>query len=144
MSVVSRCEVGVCRKSPWPIQLIGADLPTSPLQPTDKADVGDWSAKGVLMSVWCSHQIRKFETESRRIEPILLYNFQMFGYSVILSIIHFIYFFIKRRRIGFYIIKKKKKKKAPFYTRFLDFYPRYKFTLSSLITLTLSLALASR
>ena len=66
------------------------------------------------MSVWCSHQIRKFETESRRIEPILLYNFQMFGYSVILSIIHFIYFFIKRRRIGFYIIKKKKKKRHHF------------------------------
>ena len=49
-------ELGVSRKSPAPIQPIGADRPAPPLQPTYEANASDQSAKGVSMPVQCSHQ----------------------------------------------------------------------------------------
>ena len=74
------------------IQPISVDLPTPPLLPTDGADADDRSTNGVLIPVWCSHRSRKFETESHLTEPILVYNFQIFGYSVVLLSMHFKFF----------------------------------------------------
>nr|POE95598.1 hypothetical protein CFP56_22738 [Quercus suber] len=51
-------------------KVTGTDCPAPPLQPTDKADVGDRSAKGVLMLVRCSHWSWKSETDICRTEPI--------------------------------------------------------------------------
>ena len=99
---------------PSPIQPTGANLRSTPLQPTDGADSGDRSANGNPMLVRCSHRSREPETESRRTEPI--YNFQRFGYDIVSPSIYF-YFFNKTS--SYWVLLKKKRKKNR--CRFSDF-----------------------
>ena len=63
-------HIGVSRKSPAPIQPTGADRPAPLLQPTDEADAGDRSAKGILMPVQCDQRSWKSETDTCRTEWI--------------------------------------------------------------------------
>ena len=101
-------QIGVSTKTPSLIQPTGANLPTPPLQPIDKANAGDRSAKGVPMPVQCSHWSRESETESYQSKPIPLYIFQMFGYGVVLPSIHFFFF---NKTLSYWVLLKNKKTK---------------------------------
>ena len=52
------------------------DLLAPPLQPTDEADAGNQSTKGVSMLVRCSHRSRKSETETCQTELIPVCGFK--------------------------------------------------------------------
>ena len=137
-------ELGLCKPSSEPTRLTDTNLLAPPLPLTDGADAGDQNANGVPMLVRWRHQ-NPAPSESRT-EPMNKYLFASAAYGVVYPVSFFNFFFLlKHCRIGIIIIKTKKNTKhkmAPFYARFSDF-PKYKFTLFSLISLkSLSLTLA--
>ncbi|KAF3971045.1 hypothetical protein CMV_005324 [Castanea mollissima] len=64
------------------IQSTSADHPALPQQLTNEADVGDRSAKGIPMLVWCNHRSWKSETDICRTKPMLVWFGFGFGGSL--------------------------------------------------------------
>ena len=124
-------QIGVCTKTSSLIQPTSANLPAPPLQPIDRADV----AIGAQREFRCRYgaAIRAKNPKPSLTDPnrYLYIIFRCLDTTSFYRVSILFLFFNKT--LSYWVLFKKKiknkNKMVPFYARFLDFYPKYKFIL---------------